>query len=513
MTPLSLTVVSDIYACAEGAVFRRHRVACPTLSSYSRTLKRLRFSLGVEAGNDYWREVMWRTFWYRRLASSAPVSPSHPALHGADILSELRSHLENCEETAPQYAPAARQMLAELEVATHEKDNPLLHLIIELLDFADPSDVGILVADSRLLAATQELLERTPVLQGAEAIHVSELRSRGAFERLFFVGAGEWYGRGALSAPRGRSIDVVRYSFVRDDWKPERTFMGARFGNSDSSQPTLPREEDVDEDELDLVEMPITDVEHIVARIGGEAVNASQEVAIAKLVLLEGDAGVFVEADGSSKVFIIDLEAQGEDRVVRLPVTAVDTGMFLLLRTQGGGDYIIPVADRIMGGQASTGRASLNLWKTILRGRVNSYGPGYVAEELMRRAGIGVDANDIRRWMSATTIGTTSPENFRAILRYTGLEARYDQLWDLMHRLQVAHKQAGLQIRQLLLDEVEKADLRILLKMGVMEFELPGENAGSLTAYRVQEVVKEDVLIIPSRLYRPFHRGDASWLE
>lgn len=513
MTAISLVDASRIYACADNASIHRHRVDVPLLSEYSRALKSLRLSLGEEASNDYWREVMWRVFWYRKLMGSAPLPPSHPALLGAELIAHLQRHLRYCDEIAPRVATRTHEMLRAFESVVGLQTNPLLAAIVELHNSKDSEGVAILVAEARLIVPTQEVLDRSPVLEGAEALHLSELRTGRTFRRLFLVGACEWYGRGVLSAPRAPLVDAVRYSFVPDRWKSERAFVGQLIGNRNWEPDDFSVEEDLVDDAFETVEMPVVDVQQLVKRIGGQHGGSGQDVALAKLVLIEGGLGVFLEADRDSKAFVIDLDSDGEDRVVRLPVASLERGMFLLLRTEGGGDYIVPVADRLLGQQATSARASVKLWKTILGARMRDYGPAHVAKELEQRGGKGVDANDVRRWMSPTTIGTTRRENFEAILAYAGLTARGEELWNLMRRLQIAHKQAGQHIRRLLLDEVEKVDLGALRKHGFLEFELPGQDAGSLSAYRIEKIIKDELLVGASKLSRPFHPGSGLWLE
>lgn len=512
MKVISLDQASLIYECASETKIVRHRVHAPSLSRFSGALRSLRLLLADDSQNEYWRPVMWRAFWYRKLASCAPLPPCHPELRGKQLLGEVQELLDTCEEVAPPVASCAREMVSTFGAAVEERGNPLLDEIVYLLDFEVAKGVGVLVADSRLMQATQDLLDRAPVLEGAEAIHASELRSGTTYDRLFLVGAAEWYSTGALSAPRAKRLDVVRYSFVRDGWRPERTFLGNSVLGRSLPVMDLGEVDGPDSNQLDDVVLPPTNVQQIVDKIAGDIESGSHDIALAKLVLLEGDAAVFLEADRDSKAFVIDLEAEGADPVLRLSVASLERGMFLLLRTEGGGDYVVPVADRFLGPLAGEARSSLQLWKGILRDRVSLYGPSRVAEELERRGGSGVDADDVRRWMSPTTIGTASEENFRAIMRYTSLELRHSQMWRLMRRIRADHKRAGLKIRQLLLEQVEKVDPHDLLKQGVKEFELPEHDAGSLTAFRIHEILGGDHLIPPSRLGRPFHRGDASWL-
>ena len=50
---------------------------------------------------------------------------------------------------------------------------------------------------------------------------------------------------------------------------------------------------------------------------------------------------------------VIDTSEFGHVQVRRTPVDELEPGMYLLLRTAGGGDYIAPLADRLMGQRAA----------------------------------------------------------------------------------------------------------------------------------------------------------------
>jgi hypothetical protein len=65
--------------------------------------------------------------------------------------------------------------------------------------------------------------------------------------------------------------------------------------------------------------------------------------------LLNGGLAVYLDADEQATVTVIDADQDGGAAVKRVRVRQLESDTFVLLRIEGGGDYIVPVADRIMG--------------------------------------------------------------------------------------------------------------------------------------------------------------------
>src|SRR5207245_9573727 len=76
--------------------------------------------------------------------------------------------------------------------------------------------------------------------------------------------------------------------------------------------------------------------------------DAAKETVRARPFLLEGDRVVFLEAEEKASALILDLEEHDEDRLQRLAVDDIAEGMYVLLRSAGGGDYVVPVADTLL---------------------------------------------------------------------------------------------------------------------------------------------------------------------
>ena len=236
----------------------------------------------------------------------------------------------------------------------------------------------------------------------------------------------------------------------------------------------------------------------------------------AKLYLLASEQAVFLDANENTKVLVLDLEIDEDEeeelhQIKRISLSKVRPGMFLLLRTEGGGDYIVPIANRILRDKALSLRSMQDQWKGLLRRAVETRGLLAVSIELLDYGSKRANETNVRNWMSSRSIHPNDDEDFRAILKLTGLEGKAYEYQDAAEQIESAHRKAGFYIREQLLKQVPNADLRELHKRGFMDFELPEADGGSLTAYRIEHISREVSSIPVSRIGRPATIKDLLW--
>ena len=101
----------------------------------------------------------------------------------------------------------------------------------------------------------------------------------------------------------------------------------------------------------------------------GSQSDSGAETVPARLCHLSGNRAVFVAADDGATSLIIDTSEMGHAVVRRAPADELEPGHYLLLRTAGGGDFIAPLADRILGDSAAKRRSEQAEWKERLISR------------------------------------------------------------------------------------------------------------------------------------------------
>lgn len=232
-----------------------------------------------------------------------------------------------------------------------------------------------------------------------------------------------------------------------------------------------------------------------------QASDFEQEAVSARLLVLAQDWGVFIEAADQTKVLVLNLQDYDEElkgRIQRISVNTIKPGMFILLRTEGGGDYIIPVANSIMGPAVTRlVRESQLYWKGLLRRKVLSRGLFQTCIDLLDLGSVTANEVNVRNWINPRKIRPNSKEDFRAILRLVGLEADFDTYWSRTDIILNAHRKAGFRIREQLLHEIQATNLTSLAANGWVDFVLPEADGGKLSAIRI-EYVDQAIFQVPS---------------
>jgi hypothetical protein len=208
------------------------------------------------------------------------------------------------------------------------------------------------------------------------------------------------------------------------------------------------------------------------------------------------------------------LEEEPDERIGRILVTNIQPGTFILVRTGGGGDYIIPIADRILGAEAEKSRKYQSNWKKLLGEYVNSHGLLQTSLNLIDLGYLGSKiANEVnvRNWLSPRSIRTQSYDDFFAIMKLIRLDSVANEYWVIMDLINNAHRKAGYKIRELLLEQVRDLDINQLHKLGKIEFKLSEDDDGGITAFRVVSVINNLITVPYSRIGQPFKLDNSVW--
>ena len=514
MRYLGISSATAVYSAAGSCRIHRHRISHQTFKDFSIALSR--FLRQVEPDDDFWLGIVRTLRRYSFTLMSASLPFSHPDVLPPEALRTCAAQLGNCELLYPQLSARARDLIARATALAECKDNPLLDAITSM--FPEDSNSAVIVREARLIPAVERVVSVHPQLRGLKVVSPAELRGPVLCKRLFLLGPARWLPEYVLSAPRSERIDVIQYSWVADRPTVRRAFIGQQGGSNQARREgPLPQEakstgaaaaSEVEVDAGDFLDRIDLDA------VGQKASNEeSPENVEALLYELEDGMGVYLEADDSASAIVIDAEETGKARVRRIACAEIEVGMYVLLRTAGGGDYIIPVADRIMGERAHLAREQQLAWKSRLRNKVRQIGPESACKELRKLGSRRAGALNLRNWMSERFIKTRDKEDFTAIARLVGLENEVDGIWHTMCLIDLAHKRAGQRIRKLLLKEVMASNLVELERRGRMGFELSEADGGSLTAFRIVRISERKFWVSPIRAGHPFLLEEGLWRE
>lgn len=519
----TLAVTGDVYECCGSVRRSRYRVSWPELGAFWRDLRNLRRRLGDESHEAYWEALIRPLRRYVFLLSSTPLSTGDPAVYPAGLIEQLDERLRRVHLLYPDLASDARVLLKRFADIVSKDSNPLLEELDRIFNTRQGEATALILKEIRFTAAVERVQSSRPSLSTIKVVATHQLRGEQCYDNAIILGAPSWYPEYVLTAPRAREIHIVAYSWLDSSWKPEAAFLGSQPSNGALSKSLRGEDYRMDAGAEDLVVaedlFPQINLDTIAERFArAHEAEREYELVDARMFSLEGGASVFIEASDTAKALIIDPEADEDGtgqtrRLRRIPVSYIEPAMYLLLRTYGGGDYIVPVADKILGAEAKHKRTSQEHWKRLLSEEVNRRGIFPTCIALLDLESIRADEVNVRNWMSNRTIHPDDKRDFEAIMKLVGLQNKTDEYWANAKALTTAHRAAGKHIRALLLKEVKTADLDELERMGRMDFVLPAEDAGSFTAFRILGNSRKKYKVPLSHLDQPFESGAGLWLE
>ncbi len=513
MKAFSLAGADQVYTCGAGVRIRYHAVVHPALRAYCTGLAKLEHELGDLRDDEQWQAFLRPARMYRFRMCATPLSADQQLDMCCEAVERLRPQLHDFADLFTQVDAAhAHTLLDWLESVGQSGESPLLDKTADVLVPASAGDRAVLVKDTKLLPLAEEAMAGQQKLKGVEVLAPASVRGSRCLHQLVVVGPPRWFPEDIFSAPRALRIDVVNYSWFRDRWEAHQLFEKSLLPKQPKAETTTAVHEDEEAGEGDVLGpedmIPVANLAQAVAQLGHGGTDEGGEDAVeAQGYYLAGGMAVFLETDEKASVLSLDLNEDDQHRVKRVKVGDVEPGTYILLRTAGGGDYIVPVADEIMGDRSSEARTYQRTWKAKLRAVVEQRGLANTCRLLAAEGCQRAYEQNVKNWMWARNIHTETRADFQTIMRITGLEAAADEYWRQMEFITHAHMKAGMLIRRRLFKELARADLRKLERYGRLDIALPGTSAVSLTAFRIEGVAASVEMVPLHHLYLPFGTG------
>lgn len=498
MSTSLLAQANDIYKCSRHFTIEYHNIEHSEIYDYSIQLKYFLSSLGEAQLDDYWREKKWKLKKIPFLLSVAPLNKGYLEREISIILQFLENEIDSCEQFYPDHSRNFSTLISSAKLILPTNIEIIKNNVDAIINVLTGS-IAILINDTKLIPVVEKQYKNIANLD-IEIVSINSLRNNTSYENLLVIGPAniQWYPNFVFSSPRAPNIHVIKFRWMKGTWQPTNVFPGSYY------VPTITNEENGSQTIEELINpdliLPSIDFSTIIQNIWEKA-DQQDDVEYVEAIIgyLENDQIVFLDFDDSSTVRILDIDDESIP-VKKIRVKELTPDMFLLLKTSGGGDYIVPLANRILGNEADKLRTSQKGWKDRLRKLENNNGTDWVINEL-RSLGCSIaNPTNLRNWMSYRGIKTSQFSHFQAIMKIVGLDAQALTIWQQMSLLTKAHIQSGRHITNLLLNIAKEANLNELRRLGIMEFELPDKDAGSVTAFRVKDLSDETVLVAPSKI-------------
>ena len=485
----------------------------PAVERFSESVFKLSRLMRLQEDDAGWRQFLYPARRARNILTTVPLPYNSAVLGLAGLMRELDVLLPMLHIYAGEEAGALGREAVEVgrELAGLGY-SPILDLILELARDAQRGSNGLLLPMSEFLPSVRDDLKwRLGANQTVlHALTWHELAESELFERLIVIGPLYWYHdhEFVFTSPRAMRIEVVEWAWYHEQALTAKVLTGSSGGPMLRVVPPPARPGFlVTEGE----ERPEVDWHSVSQELTGRAEAEFAEPVIARPVLLAGGFAALFPEEGERHVWMLDPHAPAEHRVVRVDIADLEPGHVVILRTSGGGDLIVPLADEILGADARRLRDLQHMWKAKLAKWVQGQGGlNRAAEELERMGSPRPYPQNLQNWLGERSLRPDDFDDWRAIIRAACLEDKTMEIWQAMGKIGSAHRSAGRSLGQRLREMADTADLDKLLTTGSQVFsQLHG---GSLTAFRVEGFAPVTVRCTTTRLMAPV-RMRSEWLS
>jgi hypothetical protein len=498
----TLAEATDVYAAGAACEIRRTVVSSEPVTLFVDRLSDLERQVAHLRDDEYWSVGLGLFKRRRFFVQATPVNVSDPALELLAYEVRAREHFSTCRTLYPEHSDSVDAACEALMDLLMSRVDPLSDAVLGEYERADTDRVGVVLPTFGFEQIVQRHLRTTGDTDKIDVLTPRNLAMKRPYDMLFVVGAPVWYARKGwawvYTAPRANDVVMVGYA-----QQVQRPLPSARaFTQSKSAVAPISDDGRVYADIDDTPEEGGVDWTFASGEAARRAIGASAaDLVDARMYLLASGCATFLAASEESRVPTLEPDAPEDSRLVYVAPPDIGPGTVLLLRSEGGGDLVVAVADAILGTDAPPLRAMQERWKSRLRALVAERGVAQVVAELKKHGSNRANRSNLANWCSPRSLRTDDEQDFLAIMRTAGLEADAAKFWKAMGKLDRAHRRAGREIREQLEEQARKADLTALEEQGRADFSLP-EGGGALTAFRVEEV-SSDVVSVPYQ-----HLGD-----
>jgi hypothetical protein len=512
---VTISAADKIYSYAGQYKIYLHELEHTELEDFSIALSKFKKLLN----DDYWHHIINPLYYYGLRAVSTPVPFDYPRGHTDELLNKVLKYSEDCEVIYPQHALELEDLINLFLKIAASDFNPCYDLIFQLCTEHKWEKIALTVRWSRDRRDIQNFLASDPRLKKIELVIVRDLRKIEFYDAIILLGPMRWFPEYVYRSPRAPEIHSIKYSWIKDDWDIRPVFITNTITYKDkviSASKRVAKEKFIKADDL----LPEVDWSYLAERGMGRLKTMDKytydtlEEVDAHLVLLEDSNAVFIDTDNDN-LLVIDPYTWEPDKGKLLEKTSVSElreGSFLLLRT-GGGEfhYLRKMAKGFMKKEAEELEKTQKHWKVCLRRVVENNGI-HESYRILRDFGANnPSVKNIRTWLSNKNIKPQRYGDFQAIMRFIGMEDLTDEYWKNARTIDSAHRSAGQRVRKLLLSKVTEVDIDDLEEVGIKEFYLEDEEAGSFTAFRVHHISPESYSINFYDIGIPFESEDTMW--
>lgn len=503
----SLDAVTKLYNRETELYFVRFRNS--RLAGLNKAIFNLFRSLGEQKELFIWPDIIIKLKRIRFELATTPVPPKQ--IINAEVLTSLNAPLSICQDSFPDTFNQLSyiiQILAELQ----EQENILMDWIEDQCIKNNSLKTCLCLLQSRHVLPVEHMIQtgNTPHRINMEVTSPQGLKNFKFFDRIFFCGSINLFAENQFRnvefvwrAPRAPKLYFLSYDWIRDNFEPKPTLdvkanripvKVIELKNFETEMDEVNDPQEINNDGvINAGDIDFSPVELILSESSAPTTETHDAICDSRLLSLEDGSFLYKEIESSSRI----VQFGDQTEIIKIENKKLETGMPLIVRTEGSGDSIAAVADMLFGENAEIIRSKQDEWKIAFRKKLFFYATAHEVATILTSLGAPT-ANEInvRNWQRNDTIKPKSKEDFRAIMKFSGLEGLTDMYWDNARKIDLMHKQAGKKISKLLLDKINDSTKGDLEKYGRIDVEIQGL-AGKVSVIGI-ESISPNICQVPS---------------
>jgi hypothetical protein len=433
---------------------------------------------------------------------------------------------------------ASRLLIGSFDRLQQEEENPLWRVAIADIRQRRQDDIwiGVVCTETRLKEPLQKFLNTQACGEATIwAVRPVELKTPELYEQLVVLGPTRRYVSDGtdyvFKCPRAEVLTLFTPEVFRATVPRPYDLLGSphepggpsgcefsefampqvkRAGGPAPDGEALDSSEDEQEQEW-IAALPKLDVVYRPRNDGEWDGHNIVEAVHAKQVLLTADHVVYLAEGGSVSRLVVDTVESTCVDVEHVEIAEVGAEDALLFSSEGGGDMIAEVADRIMDDNAVRYRRLQREWKSALGSRVAKANLSEVACHLREKGSKIASTATVRNWCSMWNIGPGTWRSFEAVLGYCELEARKDEFFEATELIRAAHRRAGFELSKRLRERMIGLSLEELYSAGKQEFGGTEALPNRKVAFLVTGITTRTMEVSPYDILHPFEIEDKSW--
>jgi hypothetical protein len=463
-------------------------------------ISRLLRSLGDQKELSVWPSIIQELKKTRFELATLPLPPEKIITGG--LITQLKEVLTICRASFPDNLEQLSRIV-DLLIGLQYRENQFMNWIRTECLKNKEQETCLCLLRSRYLKIIENFIFADKFLSRLKLKVTSphDLKESTFFDRIFFCGSINLFSENQFRnfehvwrSPRAPDLYFFSYDWIRDAFEPKPSFdiepnMVPVYINkvnveaySNEEKRSFHKTEEV---KYNPNEIDFSPVELFSSRSSTTGAGHYEAICESRLLALEDGTAIYKEIGRSSR--IVEFSAQAV--IIKIQNIELETGMPLIVRTEGSGDSIAAVADMLFGEKADEIRSKQEKWKIAFRRKLFTYSSVYdVARVLTSLGAPTANETNVRNWQRNDTIKPHEKDDFKAIMAFAELDEMCSEYWENARKIDLMHKRAGKDISSLLLGKINNYSRVEFEKYGRIDVELNGLS-GKISVIRIESIL------------------------